>query len=98
MTRFCHKAGFAPNLVLAITLIAAQSVVSAHDFEHDAGKAQNRVCTTCVAASQIGAACVDNILTFECAAYDSVRHTAGTDELNATHTLVARQRGPPAPL
>jgi hypothetical protein len=98
MTRFCARAGIVPNLILAIILIAAQSVVSAHDINHDAGNAQNQVCTTCVAAGQLGTACVDSVTTFEVTAFDSVMHTSIQGEFNATHALIARQRGPPSQL
>jgi hypothetical protein len=96
MTRFCSKAGFLPNLILAIFLIAAQSVVSAHDLDHDAANTQNQVCTTCVAADQLGTACVDSVTTFGVAAFDSVLHTSIQGEFNAIHALTPRQRGPPS--
>jgi len=69
MTCFRNKAGVAPILVFAVLLIAAQSIVSTHEFRHDTGKAQNQVCTTCVAASQLGSACVDSCASGEIEAY-----------------------------
>jgi len=94
MTRFCNKAAL--NLILAIFLIAAQSLVSAHEFEHDAGSSQNPVCTTCVAASQLGTACVDNHTCFQIADLEFAFDSTTVTGIRSTHALAVRQRGPPS--
>jgi len=98
MTCFRNKAGVAPILVFAVLLIAAQSIVSTHEFRHDTGKAQNQVCTTCVAASQLGSACVDSCASGEIEAYSPTTGSSTTSSFNSIHALVVRQRGPPAAL
>jgi len=94
MTRFCNKAAL--NLILAIFLIAAQSLVSAHEFEHDAGNSQNPVCTTCVAASQLGSACIDSHLYFQIADFEFAVPLTKVTGISSTHALAVRQRGPPS--
>ena len=94
MTRFCNKAVL--NLILAIFLIAAQSLVSAHELEHDAGNIQNQVCTTCVAASQLGSACVDNHNNFQIADLEFALHSTIITGIRSSHALAVRQRGPPS--
>jgi len=94
MTGFCNKALL--NLILAIFLIAAQSFVSAHELEHDAGNGQNPVCTTCVAASQLGAACIDNHSCFQIADPEFAFHSTTVSGIRSTHALAVRQRGPPS--
>lgn len=98
MQSFCRKAGTVPNLVLAIVLIVAQSVASAHAFEHEIGTSQNQACTTCVAASQLSAATVDSgtVFTITDSTHDHVE--ASVTLFESLHTLAVRQRGPPAPL
>lgn len=96
MRSFCRNAAIAPNLVLAIFLIAAQSTVSAHVFEHDTGNPQNQVCTTCVAASQLGSATVDSGATHNVPAVEFELGDRVVYEFRSVHTLVARQRGPPS--
>jgi len=98
MQSFCRKTGTLPNLVLAVVLIAAQSVASTHAFEHETGSAQNQVCTTCVAASQLGAATVDTGAINTATDATHVHVEASVCQFDSIHTLTARQRGPPAPL
>lgn len=83
------------NLVLAIFLVGAQWGVLVHAFEHDAGSPQNQVCTTCVAASQLGFACIDTPVMMEVAQPNHVQNTEHAKGIHSVHVLVARQRGPP---
>lgn len=98
MMRSRHHVAILPTLLLAVVLVAADTMVSAHAREHDPGKGQNAVCSTCVAASVLGTACVDTgaspFLTHFAAHY-SADANAG---FHSEHALAARQRGPPAPL
>jgi hypothetical protein len=48
------KSRLLPAALLALVMLAAQSLVLAHDIDHDPANAKNQVCTTCVAASQLG--------------------------------------------
>lgn len=98
MQSFCRKTGTLPSLALSLVLIAAQSVAATHAFEHDTGNTQNPVCTTCVAASQFGAATVDTGATVVLAGPAHVRVEAPASPTQSFHTLTARQRGPPASL
>ena len=88
----------APNLLLALLLVAAQSVAAMHDIEHDTGTPQNQVCTTCVAASQLGAACVDHVDDNPVESFHTRFSLPAEPAFHSTHALVARQRGPPRPL
>lgn len=85
-------------MVLAVVLIAAQSVVVTHTFEHEIGNTQNPVCTTCVAASQLGAATVDTGTLFSATDSTQIRLAAPVGRFDSRHTPNARQRGPPTPL
>lgn len=98
MDSFCRKAGTLPNLALAVVLIAAQSVVSAHEFEHDPGSTQNQVCTTCIAASQIGSASIDSGTVYTVTNSTHTHVEASVSQFDTIHTLTIRQRGPPASL
>lgn len=98
MQSICRKAGTLPNLALALVLIAAQAVASAHAFEHDAGSTKNQACTTCVAASQLGAATVDTGTVCTIAAPTQIHVEASISLFDSIHTLTVRQRGPPASL
>lgn len=98
MNSFRRNAGFAPNLALALFLVAAQSLVSAHLFEHDPANAQTQVCTACVAASQLSSAAIDTGDVTATGGFAPVFDSPIVAELKSTHTLVVRQRGPPASL
>lgn len=84
------------NLLLAACLVAAQWGALAHAFEHKAGTPQKQVCATCIAASQLGFACVDTQLTAEPLPSYPVLNTDSTEEIKSLHALTARQRGPPS--
>jgi hypothetical protein len=94
MTRFCNKAVL--NLILAIFLITAQSLAAAHEFEHDTGNSQNPICTTCVAASQLGSACIDSHMYFQIADLEFAAPSTRVTGFISTHALAVRQRGPPS--
>lgn len=84
------------NLLLAAFLVAAQWGALAHAFEHKAGTPQKQVCATCIAASQLGFACIDTQLNAEPLPSYPVLNTDSTEETKSRHTLTARQRGPPS--
>lgn len=86
------------NLVLATFLVAAQWGALAHAFEHDVGTPQSQVCATCVAASQLGFACIDTPVPMQMARPYPVQNTGHAKGTDSIHVLVVRQRGPPSPL
>ena len=83
---------------MAAILVAAQWGAMVHAFEHEAGKPPAQVCKICVAASQLGFACVDNPATTEASARYPVQAIDTVDGLDSLHVPVARQRGPPKSL
>jgi hypothetical protein len=83
---------------MAALLVAAQWGAMLHAFEHEAGKPLSQVCTTCVAASQLGFACIDTPPTVEAPACYAVQNTDTTDERDSLEVPAARQRGPPISL
>jgi len=85
------------HLLLAAFLVAAQWGALVHTFEHDAGKPQSQVCACCVAASQLGFACIDTPLTATSLQKYSVLNPDSAQVIDSLHSLVARQRGPPSP-
>ena len=97
MSRFCNNTGLVPNLTLAVFLIAAQTAVAAHDIKHDPGTTQNQVCTTCVAASQLGSASIDTHTDFAIGKFESFCDPVEVIGYRSTYALVVRQRGPPTP-
>ena len=98
MTIFRGKSGLVPNLALVIFLVTAQSLVSTHALEHDANNPQNQVCTTCVAASQLGSATVDWGDARQSSTADYVLNGAVQRRHAWSHSPEARQRAPPASL
>ena len=92
-----QKSRLTHTLLLTAFLVAAQWGALVHALDHDTGTA-SRVCTTCVAASQLGFACVDTTVAMESMPF-YVRHESDYASNTASvHTLVTRQRGPPTPL
>jgi hypothetical protein len=98
MQRIHARTGVCSNLLLVAFLVTAQWGALAHAFEHEAGKAQDRVCPTCVAASQLGFACVDSPLTVDPLPSYPVLNTDTVEEIKTLHQVTARQRGPPSSL
>jgi len=98
MLRIQDKARFAPNLALALLLVGAQSVAIMHVLAHDTATAQNQVCTTCVAASQLAAACVDHAADHEVEPFVARFCSSQDSRLDSIHVIAARQRGPPVSL
>jgi hypothetical protein len=47
------------TLSVCLLFLAGQAAAALHAFEHDAGPLPGKGCSTCVTASQIGAASVD---------------------------------------
>ena len=85
-----------PSLLLAALLIAAQSALLLHAFEHDPGAPQGKVCGACVTGSQLAAASVDEAAPEELEPAAQVFTPATQGGLQSLHTATARQRGPPA--
>jgi hypothetical protein len=91
-----NKFRLVPNLLLATILVAAQWGTLVHALDHDIGSPQSTVCTTCVAASQLGFACVDTAVTTDAAPAYQAQHSDFVTRFETIHALVARQRGPPS--
>ena len=85
-----------PNIVLAAMLVAAQLAAVVHDFEHELGAPQSKVCSTCATASQLGAASVDGHFPEDPNPPGSSYTAAANVDFQSARTVVARQRGPPA--
>ncbi|HNP34754.1 MAG TPA: hypothetical protein PKK10_02770 [Woeseiaceae bacterium] len=86
-----------PGILLAALLVGAQLATVLHAFEHDLGTAQSKVCATCVAAAQLGAAGIDSHPGIELAG-QKFRHAPITMlALSSVPAPTARQRGPPPP-
>ena len=98
MSRQHFNTGILPNVVLAALLVAAQLAVVAHDFEHELGAPQSKVCSTCATASQLGSASVDSPVPEDLDLPNSSFTAAANVDFRSAHALVARQRGPPASL
>lgn len=98
MLRFCGKTGLAPNLMLAVLLVIAQTSALAHAYEHDIGAPQNQTCTACVTANQLASACVDTMAITESPVFSSPLNHQSTRISLSVESLVVRQRGPPATL
>ena len=84
-----------PGIALALLLVTAQSLAAMHDLRHESGKAQNQVCTTCVAASQLGSAAVDTGAMQPAQDTGTEFHAAAVTDFDSIHRVVPRQRGPP---
>jgi len=82
--------------MLATLLAGAQWGALVHGFEHKVGTPQIQVCTTCVAASQLGAACIDVPVTAEALSLYPVLNANAARSIKSHHALAARQRGPPS--
>ncbi len=83
--------------MLATFLVAAQWGALVHAFEHDVGTPQNPVCMTCVAASQLGLACIDTSMNIEPLPSYAVPNFDAAESVQSIHAPAARQRGPPSP-
>ena len=98
MGRIRYKRALLPGLLLALLLLGAQSASLAHAFEHEPGTPQNNTCTACIAASQLGSACVDVPATTTQLVSGWSRWAWQEIEFNSLNAITARQRGPPATL
>ena len=86
------------SVLLAIVFLAAQITSIAHSYEHDPGKPQTQVCSTCVAGHSFSAACIDSTSCIEFERFNtgvSIEQTLVPDTI---HLPLARQRAPPTPL
>lgn len=95
MFRMRHQTRFVASLVLAAVLVGAQAVVAAHALDHDAGLLQGKVCASCVAASQLASACIENSPPTHVSAFGPVFNSTATPDRIMLRSLVVRQRGPP---
>jgi len=84
--------------LLTALLVAGQAGAVLHAFEHDAGIPQGKVCATCVTASQLGVASIDNAVTVDLKPPSVPHDSVAAPTCRSRHVLVARQRGPPTPL
>jgi len=98
MTSFHRKPGIVPILALAIVLIAAQAIATAHQFGHEKGNTQNTVCAACVAAGQLGSAVVDSGEVFVAQRFFDAPTPSTGKSFTPVPAIVARQRSPPSPL
>jgi hypothetical protein len=96
VTRQHFNAGILPNVVLAALLVAAQLAAVLHDFEHELGAPQSKVCSTCATASQLGSASVDGHFPEDLDPPGSAFTAAANVDFLSARAVVARQRGPPA--
>jgi hypothetical protein len=82
-------------LVAVTLLIIAQAGAIAHAFEHDPGMHQDKICASCVTASQLSSACVGSVTVPEF--HFSVSFLDRSRQVFATTACVQipRQRGPP---
>jgi hypothetical protein len=85
-----------PGLLLAALLIAAQSALLLHAFEHDPGAPQGKVCGTCVTGHQLAAGSVGEPAPDVLEPAAQTFYPAAHGGFHTWHTSTARQRGPPA--
>jgi len=98
MYRMQQRSSLFPGIAMAALLVAAQWGALVHAFEHEAGKPLAQVCTTCVAASQLGFACVDTSPVPDALPSYSVQTANFADKIDSLQIPAARQRGPPISL
>jgi hypothetical protein len=96
MRRIHLRSTLFPNLLLAGFLVAGQWGALVHAFKHEAGKSQTQVCATCVAASQLGFACIDTSPAPDAIPSYSILTVDSADKIDSVDTPTARQRGPPS--
>jgi hypothetical protein len=98
VTRQHFNAGVLPNILVAALLIAAQVGAVLHDFEHELGAPQSKVCSTCATTSQLGSASVDSQFPAESDPPGSSFTATSNIDFQSARTVIARQRGPPVTL
>ena len=98
MSRVSGKKALFPSRLLALLLLTAQFSGLAHAYEHDLGATQNQACSTCIAASQLASACVDNPATTDGEASGSSQCAIQDIEIESFRAIIVRQRGPPSAL
>jgi hypothetical protein len=92
-----HRGPF-PTLLLCALLIGAHFGAALHAFEHDIVAPQGKVCSTCVTAAQLGAACVDSHTPIVVEPLLAMPEFSCSADFQSVHSVAARQRGPPAAL
>ena len=90
------KPGLLPGLLLAALLIAAQGALALHAHEDDPAAAQGKVCSACVAASQIAGGSLDDPAAVAPEPAAQVLVPTAADDFDSPPAPTARQRGPPA--
>ncbi len=83
------------SVLLAIVFLAAQIGALAHAYEHDLGRPQAQVCSTCIAGHSLSSACVGSVAHIEFQQYNAGVSIERTPVPNTIHLPLARQRAPP---
>ncbi len=86
------------TVLLAIIFFAAQIGALAHAYEHDLGRPQAQVCSTCIAGHSLSSACVGSVAHIEFQQYNAAVSIERTPVPDAIHLPLARQRAPRTPL
>ncbi len=86
------------SVLLAIIFLAAQLGALAHAYEHELGRPQIQVCSTCIAGHSLSPACVGATAHIEFQQYNADVSIERTSVPNTIHLPLARQRAPPTPL
>lgn len=88
------------SALLALTLctlfIAAQFSVALHTFEHDSAAPQAKICSVCVAATELGSAVVQFNIPQTLVPARTVYERVQVADFTTTRTFTVRQRGPPS--
>ncbi len=86
------------SILLPIILLAAQIGVLAHGHEHDPGRPQAPVCSTCITGQSLSAACAASTVHIEFQQDNAGVSIKRTPEPGTIDLPLARQRAPPTPL
>ncbi len=86
------------SVLLALIFLAAQTGALAHAYEHDLGRPQAQVCSTCIAGHSLSSACVGSVAHIDFQQYNAAVSIERTPVPNTIHLPLARQRAPPTPL
>jgi len=98
MKRDCSNSWLVGYILLVLMLAIAQTGAVAHAYGHDAEIPQDQTCVSCVNAGQLVFACVGDALDLDIRNHVSDFSTDKFLSFESTHTLAAKQRGPPDPL
>jgi hypothetical protein len=97
MPRFHRNPALALPLLIWL-LLAAQFSTAVHAFEHDLGNPQGTVCKTCVAAAQLGTACIDTHIAITIKKPRASTAPCRVAGICTSPSIAVRQRGPPTSL